>query len=663
MISIGCVLKDREAAVAHCPQIWRPQKSSAQVSMWKAVREYTRPVMEIYDELASNASTSLETAVHFLMWDQTRYTMYNRRAWKYPLLPATREVFLVCACADQQPSGRLAQPHDKKSTKAPPGQMDDDYTRERGFVRCSAAYRFPQRWEVRQRLREYRCSLTSATGRRRGVEVDRRLPVDVDASGDGLGAVLSQKDGSKERVVAYASRSLTKPERRYCVTRREMLRLVCALREFRPYLYGQRVLVRTDHSCLRWLRNFKEPEGQDAFMAMLTRCHGPVAFSAGADEEQDQLLTVQQADPEIQLLRQWVTSGSWPTLCSHEYCRDLNMTWQQGPIWIVQEDLICRHRDVLTANEGATQVLVPRALRNPLQDQKPILLARDEWGRTLMVPHEHAVCGEKRAIKKQPRTDAANDCGYSAAASGNGHLGATGKDPVWQLICPGLDGLLYQELSYVFDIDKTRSSPYHPQGNGQAERFNRTLLDMLSIMCEENRQQWDEMLSFAMLAYNSSVNESTGVTPAIAMFGRELQLPLDIQMEWPQRKDTETLPNYIRQTRERIDIVHEQMRRQLTVQQRRQKSLYDRKATQGTFRVMDLVWLAILREGKLHPCWEGPCEIVQTLGSPTHRVRHQERRRRNTVVHSDRLKKYVTREDANETRRRPYPLGTVLETT
>ncbi|KRX72674.1 hypothetical protein T06_291 [Trichinella sp. T6] len=60
-------------------------------------------------------------------------------------------VFLVCACADQQPSGRLAQPHDKKSTKAPPGgktetvvqQMDDDYTRERGFVRCSAAYRVP----------------------------------------------------------------------------------------------------------------------------------------------------------------------------------------------------------------------------------------------------------------------------------------------------------------------------------------------------------------------------------------------------------------------------------------------------------------------------------------------------------------------------------------
>ncbi|KRX79010.1 Retrovirus-related Pol polyprotein from transposon 17.6 [Trichinella sp. T6] len=212
----------------------------------------------------------------------------------------------------------------------------------------------------------------------------RRFLVDVDASGDGLGAVLSQKDGNKERVMAYASRSLTKPERRYCVTRREMLGLVWALREFRPYLYGQRFLVRTDHSCLRWLRNFKEPEGQDAFMAMLTRCQccaqcgrpmkgsmcavraAPSGSAAVAQTLRDQLLAAQQADPEIQLLRQLVTSGSWPTQCPHEYSRYLNMMWQQGQIWIVQEDLICRHRDGLTAEEGATQVLLSRALRSEI---------------------------------------------------------------------------------------------------------------------------------------------------------------------------------------------------------------------------------------------------------------------------------------------------------
>ncbi|KRX25484.1 hypothetical protein T07_5216 [Trichinella nelsoni] len=61
------------------------------------LREYMRPVMEIYDELASNASTSLETAAHFLMWDQTRHTMYNRRVGKYRRLPAIRQKLQLTA--------------------------------------------------------------------------------------------------------------------------------------------------------------------------------------------------------------------------------------------------------------------------------------------------------------------------------------------------------------------------------------------------------------------------------------------------------------------------------------------------------------------------------------------------------------------------------------
>ncbi|XP_003369638.1 reverse transcriptase family protein [Trichinella spiralis] len=88
--------------------------------------------------------------------------------------------------------------------------------------------------------------------------------VDVDTSAEGIGAVLSQLSHRNERVVAYASRTLTKFERRYCVTRKELLALMWSIKEFRPYLYGQQFDVRTDYSCLRWLHNFKEPEGQVA---------------------------------------------------------------------------------------------------------------------------------------------------------------------------------------------------------------------------------------------------------------------------------------------------------------------------------------------------------------------------------------------------------------
>ena len=94
---------------------------------------------------------------------------------------------------------------------------------------------------------------------------DYSLPftLDTDASDVGIGAVLSQRhsDGL-EHVVAYASRSLSRPERRYCVTRRELLAVVTFIQHFLPYLLGHEFLLRTDHGSLTWLTNFKEPEGQ-----------------------------------------------------------------------------------------------------------------------------------------------------------------------------------------------------------------------------------------------------------------------------------------------------------------------------------------------------------------------------------------------------------------
>uniref|UniRef100_A0A669DCK1 Reverse transcriptase/retrotransposon-derived protein RNase H-like domain-containing protein n=1 Tax=Oreochromis niloticus TaxID=8128 RepID=A0A669DCK1_ORENI len=95
---------------------------------------------------------------------------------------------------------------------------------------------------------------------------DARQPfnVDTNASNVGVGAVLSQQGEAGERVVAYFSRALGRAERNYCVTRRELLAVVLAVRHFRPYLHGCRFLLCTDHASLTWLLNFKHPEGQVA---------------------------------------------------------------------------------------------------------------------------------------------------------------------------------------------------------------------------------------------------------------------------------------------------------------------------------------------------------------------------------------------------------------
>ena len=92
----------------------------------------------------------------------------------------------------------------------------------------------------------------------------KKFILDTDASDQGIGSVLSQMHGDQERVVAYASRSLSRAERNYATTRKELLAVVAFTRYFRHYLLGREFLLRTDHNSLRWLHNFKEPEGQVA---------------------------------------------------------------------------------------------------------------------------------------------------------------------------------------------------------------------------------------------------------------------------------------------------------------------------------------------------------------------------------------------------------------
>ena len=88
--------------------------------------------------------------------------------------------------------------------------------------------------------------------------------LDTDASNVGIGAVLSQVQNGEERVIAYASKTLNRAQRNYCVTRRELLAIVEFVRYFHHYLYGAPFLVRTDHAALYWLLRKNEPDGQMA---------------------------------------------------------------------------------------------------------------------------------------------------------------------------------------------------------------------------------------------------------------------------------------------------------------------------------------------------------------------------------------------------------------
>ena len=106
--------------------------------------------------------------------------------------------------------------------------------------------------------------------------------LDTDASGEAIGAVLSQIQEGKEQVLAFGSRCLSAAERNYCVTRKELLAVVYFMCYYKHYLLGSEVTVRSDHGSLRWLKEMKNPTGQVArWIERLAPFHWKIEHRAG----------------------------------------------------------------------------------------------------------------------------------------------------------------------------------------------------------------------------------------------------------------------------------------------------------------------------------------------------------------------------------------------
>ena len=76
--------------------------------------------------------------------------------------------------------------------------------------------------------------------------------LDTDASNDSIGAALSQVQDEVEVPLAFASNTLSKAQRNYCTTKRELLAVVVYTKKFKHFLWGSDFTLRTDHSSLRW---------------------------------------------------------------------------------------------------------------------------------------------------------------------------------------------------------------------------------------------------------------------------------------------------------------------------------------------------------------------------------------------------------------------------
>ncbi|XP_077116232.1 uncharacterized protein LOC143770475 [Ranitomeya variabilis] len=99
-------------------------------------------------------------------------------------------------------------------------------------------------------------------------------------------------------------------------------------------------------------------------------------------------------------------------------------------------------------------------------------------------------------------------------------------------------GRVMEELHQLYKIDKSRTTPYHPQGNGACERFNRTLIQMLRTLEEDQKAKWTESVPELVWAYNNRKHSTTGFTPYSLFFGRPgkglAELALEPEEDYPR---------------------------------------------------------------------------------------------------------------------------------
>ena len=203
---------------------------------------------------------------------------------------------------------------------------------------------------------------------------------------------------------------------------------------------------------------------------------------------------------------------------------------------------------------------------------------------------------------------------------------------------------LFMEVCQVFQIHKTRTSPWRPQSDGMVERFNRTVGSMMKQYVNDTQSDWDEYLPLCSLAYNSTIHSSTGYSPNFLMFGRDFRLPLELVVPVPDfESDEETgdEDTFVQNLKNTLRTVYGAVREKLQAATAYQKSYYDKRSRHQEFKVGDSVWLynPIRKKGrtpKLDMMWQGPYGIVNLIGEVLAEIRSG-KRNKSRIVHVDKL--------------------------
>ena len=188
---------------------------------------------------------------------------------------------------------------------------------------------------------------------------------------------------------------------------------------------------------------------------------------------------------------------------------------------------------------------------------------------------------------------------------------------------------LIKELCKIAGVKKVHTTPYHPQGNGQCERFNSTLCNMLGTLSDEEKSDWKSHLGCMTHAYNCTKHASTTYSPYYLMFGRHPRLPIDIEfgLHKPNCSDNSSKSRYIQKLRRRLNYAFQKASKYSDQQAKKYKQGYDKSVKGPQLHVNDLVLVKIVAHKgrhKLQDRWEPEEYVVieqPITGTPVYKVK------------------------------------------
>ena len=187
---------------------------------------------------------------------------------------------------------------------------------------------------------------------------------------------------------------------------------------------------------------------------------------------------------------------------------------------------------------------------------------------------------------------------------------------------------LIKELCKIAGVKKLHTTPYHPQGNGQCERFNSTLCNMLVTLSEEEKSDWKSYLGCMLHAYNCTKHASTTYSPYFLMFCRHPRLPIDVEFGLPKHNcgDNSSKSRYVQKLRRRLNYVYKKASNYSDQQAQKYKSSYDKCIKGPQLQEKDIVLVKVVAHKgrhKLQDKWE-PEEyvVIEQLiaGTPVYKV-------------------------------------------